>query len=594
MNSDLRRCRRCKRKRLEDEPPEVRQYKTCAKCRIIERNKKNSRKPLAEETMLYGLKQFQEQSLSGNFMEEEGLLKDEFFKRFQNKTFNYEMEIHEVLSNPNYVSPVISTPSVPTYNFKLVNENNFKQPSNFQSHNFQAPATNQNFQPTQAYASFQQNPSFQSQPNPNQNFALSTLPIQGFTPNIPNQQHSKPAEIYRAKNYFNNDSDEEDIFSELSKLGNREELRDDDEVEGEENENGALEPSSQDASNPYSFKNVFDNFQLLLLKIVQSMKANENLTNLVYLKEFNEEFTSNLARFDSTSSKTDVNNPNVLLRLNDKQVRTNLLNNLRELYIEPIMAMINVGQCQESSNLNEFKNTNSIKSLFTFNPNKLNGKSGFANSGSFSSKIKNSSIYLNYNRKFNVLIIKINHILHKPSTIKYSQEFRNKIRDIFKKLKYERSFDEPIDFNAHTANLVYDKLFTKIDMFTEQSQQFIKGLNKEKFVSDFINFDNVFKQVEDIASDDDLDDSVLKTNGNGRNRASDTDKEDGPDDEEDDEEEEDEEDEEDEEEEEEEEDDDDDMDDMDDMDDNDNDSTILTHHGKESTAEILDPVFKPE
>lgn len=557
MNNDLRRCRRCKRKRLEDEPPEVRQYKTCAKCRIIERNKKNSRKPLAEETMLYGLKQFQEQSLSGNFMEEEGLLKDEFFKRFQNKTFNYELEINEVLSNPNYISPVIPPPPVPTYNFKQVNEN-FKQPTNFQSHNFPAPASTHTFQPPQAYSSnFQQPTGFQQ---PAQNFALATLPMHGFAANKPQQQRSM--EIYRPKNDYNNDADEEDIFSELAKLGNHEELKEED----VDDENDGGEPNLQDASNPYSFNNVFDNFQLLLLKIVSSMKAHENLSNLVYLREFNEEFTTNLARFDSTTSKTDVNNPNVLFRLNEKQIRTNLLNNLKELYVEPIMAMINVGQYQETLNLNEFRNTNSIKGIYTFNPANLNGK--FANSAA-TAKIKNSSIYLNYNRKYNMLIIKINHILHKPSTIKYSPELKNKVREIFKKIKYERSFDEPIDFNAHTANLIYDKLFTKIDMFTEQSQQFIKGLNKDKFVSDFINFDNVFK-VEDVASDDDLDDSVMKTN-NGRD-ISDTDKDEGGEEEED-------------------EDEEDDDEEDDDMEDDDDDSML---NGKESTAEILDPVFKPE
>jgi hypothetical protein len=39
----------------------VRQYKTCAKCRIIERQKKKLKKPLAEETMVYGMRQLQEQ-----------------------------------------------------------------------------------------------------------------------------------------------------------------------------------------------------------------------------------------------------------------------------------------------------------------------------------------------------------------------------------------------------------------------------------------------------------------------------------------------------------------------------------------------------
>lgn len=65
---DVRRCRRCKRRRMDDEPPEVQQYKTCAKCRIIERTKKKLRKPLAEETMRYGMRQFQEQNQSTDFM----------------------------------------------------------------------------------------------------------------------------------------------------------------------------------------------------------------------------------------------------------------------------------------------------------------------------------------------------------------------------------------------------------------------------------------------------------------------------------------------------------------------------------------------
>lgn len=77
--SDVRRCRRCKRKRLDDEPPEVRQYKTCAKCRIIERQKKKLRKPLAEETMIYGMKQFQQQNQNANFIHDDIFMDDDVF-----------------------------------------------------------------------------------------------------------------------------------------------------------------------------------------------------------------------------------------------------------------------------------------------------------------------------------------------------------------------------------------------------------------------------------------------------------------------------------------------------------------------------------
>lgn len=77
LYDDLRRCRRCKRKRMDDEPPEVQQYKTCAKCRIIERTKKKLRKPLAEETMRYGMRQFQEQHQNANFIHDDVFANDQ-------------------------------------------------------------------------------------------------------------------------------------------------------------------------------------------------------------------------------------------------------------------------------------------------------------------------------------------------------------------------------------------------------------------------------------------------------------------------------------------------------------------------------------
>lgn len=79
---DFRRCRRCKRKRMDDEPPEVQQYKTCAKCRIIERNKKKLRKPLAEETMRYGIRQFHEQNQNANFIHDDVFTNDQLLSDF--------------------------------------------------------------------------------------------------------------------------------------------------------------------------------------------------------------------------------------------------------------------------------------------------------------------------------------------------------------------------------------------------------------------------------------------------------------------------------------------------------------------------------
>lgn len=80
---DVRRCRRCKRRRMDDEPPEVQQYKTCAKCRIIERTKKKLRKPLAEETMRYGMRQFQEQNQNANFIHDDIFANDSLLSDIQ-------------------------------------------------------------------------------------------------------------------------------------------------------------------------------------------------------------------------------------------------------------------------------------------------------------------------------------------------------------------------------------------------------------------------------------------------------------------------------------------------------------------------------
>ncbi|ODQ82153.1 hypothetical protein BABINDRAFT_6760 [Babjeviella inositovora NRRL Y-12698] len=44
MNDQKRVCRRCKKKRAEDETPDVAKYKTCAPCRIIERKSKRVKK----------------------------------------------------------------------------------------------------------------------------------------------------------------------------------------------------------------------------------------------------------------------------------------------------------------------------------------------------------------------------------------------------------------------------------------------------------------------------------------------------------------------------------------------------------------------
>lgn len=119
--SDVRRCRRCKRKRMDDEPPEVKQYKTCAKCRIIERQKKKLRKPLAEETVLYGMKQFQQQNQNTSF------LKDDFsydldYKNTPNNNYhyNYVYDSNGSTSGLNSAAIAATIPQTYNLNYQLV------------------------------------------------------------------------------------------------------------------------------------------------------------------------------------------------------------------------------------------------------------------------------------------------------------------------------------------------------------------------------------------------------------------------------------------------------------------------------------------
>ncbi|KAK6465144.1 hypothetical protein DFJ63DRAFT_332577 [Scheffersomyces coipomensis] len=595
MKAEVRRCRRCKRKRLDDEPPEVRQYKTCAKCRIIERNKKNSRKPLAEETMLYGLKQFREQASSDNYLEEEGLLKDEFFKRFHNKPFNYEAELQQVLNNPNYVSPVINNPH---------NDNTPRESMTSQQYTFRpsyssggtsqtAPTTssssNQGITPVVSKFQTYQQPKIINlktglvQTNRSKN--TQTLQQQQHQQHQQQQQYQQSQAYTSSQNNRHElyDGPEEDIFEEIFKLGNKEEL----------DENVSYSKTDID---PYLYKNVTSDYQQFLLNLLHKRQAGENMKNLVYLKEYNDEFTDNLGRYDANSN-TGTRLTNV--RYGEKQLRMHLQNNLKSLYIEPIIATINLPYNQDSTNLNDFRSSASIKNIYNFNsPNSSTNK--------VYSKIKSSSIYLNYNRKYNLLIIKVNHFVFKPSTQTYSGELKGKVRELYKKLEYQNNLQlngvKSIDYDSHTGSVVYDKLFTFLDVYPDSLVKEIKNLNKEDFISDFVNFSTVFKADDNEVNGGtpQVEDHEAEKNGIIEEEEEEEEEEDiaegeeeaGEDDEEEDDEEE--------------------EDSEDDLEDdltinNDGDISTITFPAstitipeqppqvaKESTAEIVDPVFKPE
>lgn len=382
---DLRRCRRCKRRRLEDEPSEVMQYKTCAKCRIIERNKKNLRRPLANETMLYGLKQFKEQAATEDFMEDEALLGDEFFQKYQHKPFNYEAEISEVLLNPSY-------------EHKDPEKYTLKQDKKVHRKKDQIP--------------------------PHQ----IELPL----------QHNSGS-----------------IVAELIILGNP----------GEET-------GTPRGIDPYGYKNVHANYQQFLLSVLSKRTKNENIHNLVYLKEFLDDFTQLLAGFGGVEA---VFSPN-----------ENLHNNIKGFYVDPLVALMQVKYNQVAMNTDEVRDfLNLLPAL---------------NSG-----IAHLSIYFNYNTEFNLLIVKVNHIASKPSSNNYSVEIKRRIHNLT--VGYPHI--------PETAEYVLQALINSSDLLSHE-RELVKKLDKDDFVNDFINFDQVFALEEEsgdesYASEDELEDeSVLE------------------------------------------------------------------------------------
>lgn len=468
---DVRRCRRCKRKRLDDEPEEVRQYKTCAKCRIIERNKKNLRKPLAEETMLYGLKQFREQQSAENYIEEEGLLKDEFFKRYHNKPFNYQVEIAKVLNNPNYVPPVIHNHNTN----EVVSSSN----GNTAGPKYQMTMktnNNGNQAPTKSRKQQQQQPQQQQQQQQQHQQHHQHRQQQQQQQQTHQQLHHQQETVV---------DDEEDLYKILSELGN----------ENESPKDAKVIKANLD---PYSNDNVFDDFQKYLSTILEKLHSDKDIKNLVYLKEFNDAFTTNMSRFDAyTKDRTTLYQS---IRLNERQFRSHLLSNIRALYIDPIIACLGLLYKQEYSNINEFKSTTSIKSGFSY----------IAKSAEQDEikNLKESSITLVFNKKYHLLVIKLNHTSYRPSDIVYPTEFKQKVAAVFGLLQMEEfspvaSFQNiNLDYNAVTGGLVYDKLVSVSHTYNEELQNFIKELNKDAFIADFVNYEKVFKLDEENGVDD--------------------------------------------------------------------------------------------
>lgn len=496
--ADSRRCRRCKRKRLDDEPFEVQQYKTCAKCRIIERTKKKLRKPLAEETMRYGLKQFYEQNQNSNAHEDifysEQLKKElEAFERAaaaEGRTPSITLESANLGSTiPNRANGTTSTS-----NNNGGSTTNFRQSSSPGNHDmyqqrggagqqfslYQGPngGNSSNSIPTMnSYSGSIPTPSTFNHHNPNK-IVKNGLPRHISTRPHPelHQYRSSSQSIQTSNQPRQYPTSEQQATIKRIKMNTPYicELCDDD-LKPKDEINEVYRLCHECFKNPFAKENVYESFNEYMSHIAE-FNGQEDLNDLNFICELNPRFIDHLDYQKPISSETIF--------------REFLLDSLRNIYLNPLMGIINnVTFNQVKTNVNEYIPTSPTVNKYTkknqyksTNPIKANYKE------SNSDQDKNiSSISMNYNIANNLLIIKLNHKFHFQK-IDYSVDLLKKINSLIlgnDKLNYT---DSAIELYQYLKN-------------DEQFGDFIKKVPLIQFKKDFPTFE---KTLETIKSNEEL------------------------------------------------------------------------------------------
>lgn len=435
--SDVRRCRRCKRKRMDDEPPEVKQYKTCAKCRIIERQKKKLRKPLAEETMLYGMKQFQQQNQNLNFTHEDIFMDDELFngnKQKDNSTSNGDGGAQYQYQYTYQQSPGATDPLM--YN-----------DSNRSTGNATASSIPQSAIQTP-------NPSLQTLNY--QQIAQRALPLQSTNLPRPLDDLKNGGPYYCGVCETKLDpNDEESIISNLCLSCH---------------------------SDPFGHQYVHQDYNEFLSEISENRL--KDVRSQIFMKEIETNFVENLSSLNQVIS-------------NEKQFRELVLNMIKKIYIEPIIAIVgyefvqsssNVGELSSSAptinNLNQYqyKDTKPIKAHYKCSK-EINNESSC-----------NSNLFLDFNSFTNYIQIKFDHKVHN-FFINYPLRFINILYEIMQ--EQEKEYSGQIGFNKFTSNLVYHQLINNLSSYPEDLQTIIKGIKKDDFNKEFHHLEDIITKNKD-------------------------------------------------------------------------------------------------
>lgn len=453
--AEVRRCRRCKRKRMDDEPPEVRQYKTCAKCRIIERQKKKLRKPLAEETMIYGMKQFQQQNPSSNYSDEIFMDDDVFNKKkFDNSNMNLnsnQLQFQYQYTGENGNGSNIGVGGVAGATTMPGGDNgNYIYGNNFDNGRLTGNATAMSI--------------------PQQSMSLST---NQYLQNLNFQQIAQRALPTQSTNLPK--TDERNLRCDIC--------------------NGELDLNDEVSINyklclncysePFKSYNAFDDYNEFLKRISENNQ--KNVINHIFLKQLEKNFVDNL------------NSMNKVIN-SETQFREFILENLKKIFIEPILASIGYEFTLVSSNFNElsstaptindmnqyqYKNTSPIKAYYKC-VKEINNKINCE-----------SNLFLDYNLSNNFLKIKFNHKVHN-FFLSYPLKFINVLYEI------HNSLPDNSSFNTFVGEQVFEELNKNIDLYDEEFKSLITSIDKSDFLNEFHHLEDIFVNQKDKLLNKDL------------------------------------------------------------------------------------------
>ncbi|CAK7901433.1 hypothetical protein CAAN1_23S01156 [[Candida] anglica] len=521
-SGDGRRCRRCKRKRLDDEPPEVRQYKTCAKCRIIERQKKKSKKPLAEETMAYGMRQLQEH----------GGWNDDYFVQddYMEESSNKRTRISSSSSLAATAAAAVSAGSDYLQYAATIGD------GHYDTSGYQQPLQQQHT-PVQHFVSHQPKDQTILQQYPQQ-----TQQQHFQQPTQQQQQHhqafqSGPQSMIATSNTVNLNNNNNNInsgsnFSNNSLVGGG--------ASGTGNSSYSTEQQYSQTQisnkptfcevcgtkidievahlhynlcktcciNPYRLPNVYEDFSDFLQEVAPD--RNQDIATLTFIKEvvspdFNESLDTNNV------------NPN-----NERQYRELILNSIKQIYLNPVMAATGYRFTRVSSNLAvashttptvdpatgrySYKNTQQVKALFKVRQDGIDTSN-------------QPQLFVSYNLSTNIIIIKLRRKIEKLKseeeleavnakegagkdesgfTTKETQRISEKypfklvnlvVRILKNSIQENTNSDIELGFNEPTGLMIFDILVNKEKDYPVEIQQLVASYSKEEFAKDFVSFE---------------------------------------------------------------------------------------------------------